>query len=450
MGYIARLMNRNFHSLERQEAPAFKRQLTAFGLLTLFVLAILLLLHTLFATLLGKPSLAVVLLLGLSFSLKLIEIIWLQGKRDGLTEKAAQIETLVSNAGIFLLAFLLVFYTNRDDPPYFVLLAIPILQCAYHLGLASTLLTIITAISMMFAWIHHYFSVHPPARPTEYLEYGMIAVIYSLIGPLVWYLVDQLKHKEARLYEKMSELESARERLVAEEKLAAVGRFASGIAHEIRNPVAMIVSSLATAKNTSSEPVEKEEMFVIAQREAKRLERLTGEFLSYARPVQPKLSLVSIDDILGHIADVTRMHCANRIIEVNYTVVGGSEAVVDSSQIEAALLNLSLNAVDATPDRGRIELRSRIESETLFIDVENTGERIREENLKRIFEPFFTTKPGGTGLGLAIARGVAIAHGGDIYVSKNEDGAVVFTMTLVKNPPILNLKEKSNGEGIDC
>ncbi|MGA8086370.1 MAG: ATP-binding protein [Terracidiphilus sp.] len=437
-------------SLERLEAQAFKRQQTAFGLLTLFVLAVLLLLHTLFASLLGEPSLAVVLVLGISFSLKLLEIIWLQGKKDGVTEKTAQRETLISNVGIFVLAFLLVVYTNRDDPPYFVLLAIPILQSAYHLGLAPTLLTIIAAISMMFAWIQHFFTEHPPARPTEYLEYGMIAVIYSLIGPLVWYLVDQLKQKQVRLYEKMSELESARERLVAEEKLAAVGRFASGIAHEIRNPVAMITSSLATATHSSSEPAEREEMFAIAAREAKRLEKLTGDFLSYARPVKPKFARISIDDILGHIADVTRMHSADRVIEVNSTVSGDPTAAVDPSQIEAALLNLSLNAVDATPDRGRIELSSRSDSEKLYIEVENTGSRIGEEDLKRIFEPFFTTKPRGTGLGLAFARGVAIAHGGDLYVSRNEEGAVAFTMTLVRNPTSLNPKETSDGEDINC
>jgi signal transduction histidine kinase len=436
-------------SLERLEAQAFRRQQTAFGLLTLFVLAALLLLHTLFASLLGEPSLAVVLVLGLSFSLKLFEIIWLQGRKDGVTEQVAQRETLISNVGIFLLAFLLVVYTNRDDPPYFVLLAIPILQSAYHLGLPITLLTIITAISMMFAWIQHFFTEHPPARPTEYLEYGMIAVIYSLIGPLVWYLVDQLKQKQVRLYENMSELESARERLVAEEKLAAIGRFASGIAHEIRNPVAMITSSLATATHSSSDPAERDEMFAIAAREAKRLEKLTGDFLSYARPVKPILSRISIDDILGHIADVTRMHSANRVLEVSSRVTGDPTATVDPSQIEAALLNLCLNAVDETPDRGRIDLRSRSDSEKLYIEIENTGNRIRDEDLERIFEPFFTTKPGGTGLGLAFARGVAIAHGGNLYVSRNEEGAVAFTMTLVRHPTILNPKETSDGEDIN-
>lgn len=436
-------------SLERLEAQAFRRQQTAFSMLTLFVLAVLLLLHTLFASLLGEPSPAVVLLLGLSFSLKLMEVVWLQGKRNGITAATAQLETVISNVGIFVLAFLLALYTNRDDPPYFVLLAIPILQCAYHLGLASTLVTIGSAIGMMFAWIQHYFWVHPPARPTEYLESGMVAVIYSLMGPLVWYLVNQLKQKQARLYEQMAELESTRERLVAEEKLGAIGRFASGIAHEIRNPVAMITSSLATANDASSEPQEREEMFAIAAREAKRLEKLTGEFLTYARPVKPSFSRVPIDDILAHIADVTRMHSAGRVIEVSSQMVGDPVAFVDPSQIEAALLNLSLNALDATPDHGRIVLRGQSEFDKMSIHVENTGSKIKDHDLQRIFEPFFTTKPGGTGLGLAMARGIAIAHGGDIHVSRNEQSSVVFTMTLSKDPRDADLKETEDGQDID-
>lgn len=442
-------MMRSVPSFERLEAQAFRRQQTAFSLLTLFVLAILLLLHTLFAPLLGEPSPAVVLLLGLSFSLKLMEIIWLQGKRDGIAEKTSKIETVISNIGVFLLAFLLALFTDRDDPPYFVLLAIPILQCAYHLGLAPTLVTIVAAVGMMFAWIQHYFAVHLPPRPTEYLEYGMIAVIYCLMGPLVWYLVNQLKQKQMRLYEQMAELESTRERLVAEEKLGAIGRFASGIAHEIRNPVAMITSSLATANDASSDPGERQEMFAIAAREAKRLEKLTGEFLTYARPVKPRFSRVPIDDILGHIADVTRMHSAGRVIDVTSKIAGDPVGFFDPSQIEAALLNLSLNALDATPDHGRIELTGRSASDRLFIDVENTGSKIKDHDLKRIFEPFFTTKPGGTGLGLAMARAIAIAHGGDLVVSKNIENSVVFTMTLMKDQRDTTPEKMEDGKDID-
>ena len=105
-------------------------------------------------------------------------------------------------------------------------------------------------------------------------------------------------------------------------------------------------------------------------------------------------------------------------------------ATIDQSQIEGALVNLCLNAVDATPDGGRIEVRSRTDGKTLFLEVQNSGSKIALENLGQVFEPFFTTKPGGTGLGLAIARGAALAQGGDLYISTNEDGMVVFTLEL--------------------
>jgi signal transduction histidine kinase len=128
------------------------------------------------------------------------------------------------------------------------------------------------------------------------------------------------------------------------------------------------------------------------------------------------------------------MRASGRVIEVTSKVTGDTTALIDPSQIEAALLNLSLNALDAIQDQGTIELRCRDVSDRLCIDVENSGARISDDILNRIFEPFFTTKPHGTGLGLATARGVAIAHGGDLFVSNNQDGAVVFTMILLKNP----------------
>jgi len=417
-------------SFDRLEALAFRRQQTAFSVLTLFVIAVLLVLHTLFASLLGEPNAAVVMLLGVSFFLKVLEIIWLQGKPAGINEKTARIETLTSVFGVFLLAFLLAYFTNRDDPPYFVLLAIPILQCAYHLRFAPTIIAVFAAIGMMFAWARHYFISHPPPRPTEYLELAMVAAIYALMGPLVWYLVNQLRNNEQRLHESMRELESTRARLISEEKLSAVGRFASSIAHEIRNPVAMITSSLATAAHSSTNGNEREEMFGIAAREAKRLEKITNDFLIYARPHKPQTSVASVTDILEHIVELTRMHSAGRKIGVSYQIAGSMHATIDQSQIEGALVNLCLNAVDATPEGGRIEVRSRTEHGRLLLDVQNSGPKITADHLNQVFEPFFTTKPGGTGLGLAIARGVAVAHGGDLYISKNEDGMVVFTLEL--------------------
>lgn len=433
-------------SVERIEAHSFRRQQIAFSLLTLFVLGVLLILHTLFAALLGEPSKAVILFLGLAFSLKALELFWLQGCRDGISERVAKTESAVSGIGIFALALVLAYLTNRDDSPYFVLFAIPILQCAYHFSLFTTVSTSVASVIAIFAWSAHYFAIHPPPRLTEYLESGMISVIYLLIGPLVWYLVNQLGTKQTLLYKKMLELESTREKLIAEEKLAAVGRLASAIAHEIRNPVAMIASSLATADFPSSDGEERNEMFAIAAREAKRLETFTQDFLSYARPSRPERSAIPIGALLRHVGELTKIRSAPRNVQVIYGSIDEINATLDTAQAEGALLNLALNAVDATPDMGRIELRTRMDGKHVRIEVENSGSKIPDMHLAQIFEPFFTTKARGTGLGLAIARGIARAHGGDLWVSRNQEGCVVFAMTFLLDSAESTVAETAYGE----
>jgi hypothetical protein len=172
--------------IERDEALAFRRQQVAFSILTLFVLAALLLLHTLFSSRLGEPSEAVILVLCGGFSLKVAEVIWLNGKREGISEQVAKTETAISIVLLLTLAGVLTLLTDRDEAPYFVLPAIAILQAAYHFGLTVTISSIVISVSAMFIWIEYYFSLHPPARATEYLETGMISVIYGLMGPVVW------------------------------------------------------------------------------------------------------------------------------------------------------------------------------------------------------------------------------------------------------------------------
>ncbi|HUY96002.1 MAG TPA: ATP-binding protein, partial [Terracidiphilus sp.] len=419
-------------SFDHLEALAYRAQQMAFSVLTLSLTAALLLLHVFFSTLLGKPSPAVLSLLAFSSLAKLIEYSWLNKQTNGISRRTSNTETVISMVWLFSLAGVLAILTDRDDAPYFVLLAIPILQCAYHFGVFQTAMTIGAAIGMIFAWAKHFFSLHPPPRPTEFLESGMISLIYGLMGFLVWYLVNQIRSKESVLFQKMSELEQTRERLAREEKLAAVGQLASGIAHEIRNPVAMIASSLDTAAYPNLEAAEREEMFTIAGREAKRLERLTSDFLAYARPSMPQRTPCRIEDILQHVANATRLRAGEKSIEVEFEPTGEELLEIDPSQVEGALVNLGLNAVDATPRSGRIQFRTRPDDGKFLIDVENTGEAIRDSDIARIFEPFFTTKSNGTGLGLAIARGVARAHGGDLWISKNQDRAVVFTMSLEK------------------
>lgn len=412
------------------ETGDLRKQQAAFCVLTLSVFALLLLLHTLFAPILGQPSLWLILLLGLGFSLKVGELVWLENLKFALTERMAKLETAISIAVMFSLTGLLAYLTNRDDSPYFVLLAIPILQCAYQYRFFFVVLTIAAANAMIFFWLWHFFLLHPPARDTEYLEAGMISVLYMLMGILTWILVNQLKLNQTELYTSLNELRATRERLVNEEKLAAIGRLASGIAHEIRNPVAMITSALSTAAHPETVDEDRQEMFEIAARESERLERFTADFLTYARPSAPKRSTVRMKELLAYIGDVATMHAARRSINVTSDLTTDLAVDVDPSLVEGAVLNLMLNAIDATPDNGTISLTATADDKMLCINIRDSGPAISASDLERIFEPFFTTKPTGTGLGLAIARGIARAHDGDVWVSSNEDGCVTFSMTL--------------------
>ncbi len=408
-----------------------RKQRSLFCAITLILGIVLLAIHALFAPILGEPSLPVVLLLGLMLALKTFEWLWLHKLTRKLTEKEARIENYVSIASIFLVTALLAYFTNRDESPYFVLLAIPILQCAYMFGLLVTVLTIVAADTMILLWIWHYYALHPPARLPEYLEIGILCVVYLLMGLLVWLLVNQLKRNQSRLKDSLESLRATRERLISEEKLAAVGRLASGVAHEIRNPVAMISSSLTTATSPGIDENEREEMFAIAARESKRLESLTADFLTYARPSPLRRSPVLMNDQLSYIAAATRARGASRGVAIVSQLDNELPVDVDAPQIEGALLNLVLNAIDATPTGGSVKLNASLAGNVLHIEVEDSGPAIPEADLPQIFEPFFTTKPSGTGLGLAIARRAAIAHGGDLHLTQNRDGCVTFSMTLL-------------------
>ena len=192
----------------------------------------------------------------------------------------------------------------------------PIIEAAFAFSLLSTLAIIVIAGALNFLWIVEYVWRHGRIQPTEYFEAGTISLIYGFVGVLVWMLVNDLRANQAELAQNISELEQTRERLLIEEKLAAVGRLSSAIAHEIRNPVAMISSSLATATRGAVDPEQREMMFDIAAKEATRLEQLTNDFLAYARPRPPTKSVNNVADLLAYVADLSRAHADSRSVSL--------------------------------------------------------------------------------------------------------------------------------------
>ena len=414
---------------------SFKQQESIFVILNLFVLGTLLLIHTLFSSHWGSPSPALVVVLLVAFLVQLGELVWLQARTEPLKPAAIMTLTGFSIVMNYSLAFLLAELSHREDIQYFIVLVVPILQAAFRLPLVLTIAVVGVADFITFFWVWEYNKRHPVLW-SEYLESGTVSLIYTLVAVLVWLLVNHLEQREKKLSESLEQLERTKERLLTEEKLAAVGRLSSAIAHEIRNPVAIIASALSTANRAGIQASERQEMFDIAAKEAARLEKLTTDFLAYARPPGPTKTPASVAETLAYVIEVCRARSSEKGVTLSVEESCALTANMDVTQVQQALINLVVNAVEASPPSENVSLRAVAAGNGLVrIDIEETANPIPAEAAAHIFEPFFTTKPQGTGLGLAIARNIARAHGGDVVLSANRPGCVCFSLTLAADAP---------------
>ncbi|HYL75730.1 MAG TPA: HAMP domain-containing sensor histidine kinase [Bryobacteraceae bacterium] len=416
-------------SLLAPDLASFQRQESTFIFLNLFVLSSLLLIHTLFSSFFGRPPALLIVVLACGFLINVVELIWLQGV-SFLSANGIVFLTWFTIALNMTLAFALASLSYRQDLQYFALLVAPVLQAAFRFSLGVTVAVVGASSTLEFFWVWNYFRLHPPSQLTEYMEAGTVSLIYAIVGILVWKLVNQLRSKQAALTNSLVELEQAKERLLIEEKLAAVGRFSSAIAHEIRNPVAMISSALATAFRGALDSSERQEMFEIAAKEAARLETLTTDFLAYARPRPPVQKPDDLSASIAYVADICRPRATENAVTIEADAPDGLRANIDSGQVQQALLNLLMNAIEASPAGSVVSLSGKRDNGSVRIQIENGSGPIPRDAVDRIFEPFFSTKPTGTGLGLAIARSIARGHGGDIVLSRNQAGSVQFSVTL--------------------
>jgi signal transduction histidine kinase len=416
-------------SLVASDLDSFRRQESILIALNLAILIALFSLHLYFASFWGKPTRLLIAAVCFGIALKTAEWLWLRRLKRALKPKQLAVLTWCSIALNLTLAFVLSVLTDKEDTPYFALMVIPVLEAAFRFKLPAIVAVVTVADVSLFWQVRWFFENHPPLDVGEYYEAGITSLLFFIVGVVVWLLLADLRAKEGRLANNLLELERAREQLLREERLAAVGRLSSAIAHEIRNPVAMIASSIATARQLRGD--EREEMFAIAADEANRLSNLTTDFLDYARPRPLSLSEMAVADVVGYVADASRAHASKKGVHFQVEAPAGLTVCTDGTQMQQALMNLLLNAVDASPANGTILIRVHDNNNgRIGIEIENAGPAIAEPVLSRIFEPFFTTKPRGTGLGLAIARNIARTQGGDLVLAGNEPGRVCFSLIM--------------------
>jgi len=213
----------------------------------------------------------------------------------------------------------------------------------------------------------------------------------------------------------------------------------------------MIASSLATANRPGQDEGARSEMFAIAAAEAERLERLTRDFLSYARPRVPKVARTNVMNTLNYVGALARAHAEEKRVSIQVVGEPDLEANFDPSQLHQALLNLVLNAIDACRAGDTVTLSARRDKQDrIIMEVADPGGPISQETLAQMFEPFFTTKAGGTGLGLAIARNIAREHRGDLALCSNEPSRVCFSIELPAQASELSAAESQDVEHTDC
>ena len=317
-----------------------------------------------------------------------------------------------------------------EDSHYPVLFVLPLLSAAFRFSFPAALALMTLASSLTIGQVWLFGRSRAQMAPSEYFESLTMALIYLVVTPVVAMLVRGLRQRELDLRRHAEELQRTRDRLVAEEKFAAIGRLASAVAHEIRNPVTTIVTSLVTATKPTTSAEIREELFDIAGREASRLERVTTDFLAYAKPRPVETRETSLASALGYVGDLLRSRADSRDVRVRVEVDDGLSASVDAFQLHQALLNLGLNAVQAALPGSTVLLRSWVAAGQVTLAIENVGPAMPEAVVRRLFEPFFTTRGDGTGLGLSIARNIARAHGGDVVLAANGPTVVRFDIVL--------------------
>jgi signal transduction histidine kinase len=224
------------------------------------------------------------------------------------------------------------------------------------------------------------------------------------------------------------ELEVKNRELARKNRLADLGQMASHVAHEVRNnlvPVTLYLSLLRrrlSDDSGSGDILDKIESGFLA------LDATVNDLLNFTSDRDPKLQWVNVRQVVDDVCASLAPQLSAQDIETVTDVPRNLGILADRNMLRCAILNLTLNALDAMPDGGRLVVTSFIGRNGLELEVADSGPGLSDEARRRAFEPFFTTKSGGTGLGLAIVYRIAEVHGGDVLATNCPEGGAAFTL----------------------
>jgi signal transduction histidine kinase len=239
------------------------------------------------------------------------------------------------------------------------------------------------------------------------------------------YIVEKIEDVAERLQQHQRELMRA-------DQLSTMGQLAAGIAHEVRNPltgIKMLVEAALRSRN--ARPLTTEDVGMM-HRELARLEQTVQGFLDFARPPTAERTLCDLREVIQQACDLVRVRTRQQNVQMVFNDPGQPVmASVDRNQMGTVMVNLLINALDAMPSGGRLEIDLASNADgSIRVTVSDTGNGIAADVAGRLFRPFVTTKPQGTGLGLSISGRILEEHGGSITADNRPEGGARFVITL--------------------
>ncbi|MFW6334479.1 MAG: PAS domain-containing sensor histidine kinase [Desulfosalsimonas sp.] len=228
-------------------------------------------------------------------------------------------------------------------------------------------------------------------------------------------------------------LRSTQEQLLQSEKLAAMGRLTSQIAHELNNPLYGIMNTLELLKSEIPPENKRRKLLDMSLSETVRLAEMLRKMLSFSKPDEEEKAPVNINTIIDELLMLHDKQLRENSIKVKSELADDiPEVYASRNQMRQVFLNMISNARDAMPEGGTLTFRTWHKSKTVYIEITDTGQGIKEENLNRIFDSFFTTKDTvkGVGLGLSVCYGFVKDHGGDIKAKSKAGEGTTFTISL--------------------
>ncbi len=259
----------------------------------------------------------------------------------------------------------------------------------------------------------------------------VILTCTAVMGLLFLVLIFVVKRGESIIHHRNIERIRLKEQLNRAQRLSALGEMIAGISHEIRNPLGIIRSSAELLKKKMAAVDPSNAFPNIIVEEATRLNLIITDFLEYAKPKAPQMTVCRLQRILEKsIAFLSgQFQQTGHEIESSYEK-DLPEIMMDFDMMHQAFLNILINAMQAMPEGGKIRIDARSNGDAAVISFEDEGKGIPESALAQVWDPFFTTKETGTGLGLGIVKNIVEAHGGSVDIRNGPQGGAVVTIRL--------------------